>query len=185
MKHDLKPAPILYPMPVLIVGTYAADGTPDAMNAAWGCAANYDKVALFLNPAHKTIENVLAAKAFTVGIADAKNLVPADYVGVVSANDVPNKLEKTGWHVSKSAHVNAPVIEELGLTLECELVSYDAETKYLVGKIVNIVADERVLTDGKVDPAKLDPISYDPANNKYLRMGEVVGSAFHDGAALK
>ena len=134
---------------------------------------------------HKTTENILERKAFTVSMADAANVVAADYVGVVSGNDVPNKLEKTGWHLTPSNFVDAPVIEELPMTLECRLISFDKESELLTGEIVNVSADERILTDGKIDPAKLQPITYDPVNHNYLTLGEKVGKAFSDGKKLK
>ena len=186
MRKNFGAKPFFYPMPVLIVGTYGEDGTPDAMNAAWGCVCAPNQVSLFLNPGHRSVKNLLAKGAFTVSMANVKNVVAADYVGIVSANDVPNKLEKTGWHLHKSEFVDAPVIEELPLTLECKLVSYDPKTTHLVGEIVNVSADESVLNEkGRVDPALLEPISYDPVNNKYLRVSGVVGDAFGGGAVLK
>lgn len=185
MRKDFGAKPFLYPMPVLIIATYGADGTPNAMNAAWGCIADAKQIAIYVAGEHKTTENILERKAFTVSMADAANVVPADYVGVVSGNDVPNKLEKTGWHLTPSARVDAPVIEELPMTLECRLVSFDKESELLIGEIVNVSADESILTDGKIDPAKLQPITYDPVNHNYLTLGEKVGKAFSDGKKLK
>ena len=186
MKKNLGVKPLLYPMPVLIVGTYGEDGVADAMNAAWGCACDMDQVCLFLSPGHKTVKDLLARGAFTVGIANAANVLAADYVGIVSANDEPDKLAKTSWQLSNSAFVDAPVIEELPLTLECTLLSYDDRSHQLVGRIVNVLADEEILNEkGRIDVARLDPIAYDPGNNQYFRLGEKVGRAFRDGAALK
>ncbi|MBQ9942383.1 MAG: flavin oxidoreductase, partial [Christensenellaceae bacterium] len=118
-------------------------------------------------------------------IADASNVVAADYVGVVSGNDVPDKLLKTGWHTCASKFVDAPIIEELPMTLECRMESYDEEDELLIGQIVNVSADEKILTDGKIDPAKLRPITYDPAGHTYVVLGEKVGNAFFDGKQLK
>ena len=133
-----------------------------------------------------TAENVQKRKAFTVSIADVKNLVACDYVGIVSGTDVPDKMEKAGFHTEKSAFVDAPLICELPMAVECKLVSYDPETCRLVGRIVNVCADESVLGEnGKVDVAKLQPITYDPMNHHYLVLGEKVGQAFHDGMTLK
>ena len=115
----------LYPMPVLIIVTYDESGTPDAMNAAWGMISDTDKVTICLDASHKTVKNILAKKDFTVSMADAKNVIAADYVGIVSGNDVPDKLTKTGWNVTKSEFVDAPIFEELPMTLECKLISYD------------------------------------------------------------
>jgi flavin reductase (DIM6/NTAB) family NADH-FMN oxidoreductase RutF len=172
-------------MPVLIIGTYNEDGVPNAMNAAWGTIADMDKVAIFLAD-HKTTQNIFARKDFTVSLATADQVVPADYVGIVSANDEPNKFAKTGWTAEKSALVDAPLFQELPVALECRMVSYDEESERLIGQIVNVCADESVLGDnGKVDVAKLAPITYDPMNHHYLVLGEKVGQAFHDGMTLK
>lgn len=175
-----------YPMPVFIIGSYDENGVPDAMNAAWGGISEEQQISICLSPEHKTVKNILARKAFTVSMADAAHVVECDYVGIVSANDVPDKLEKAGFHTVKSEFVDAPVIEELCMTLECKMVSYDEASCRMVGEIVNISAEESVLdANGKIDPAKLQPIVYDGANHTYLVLGEVVGKAFSDGAKLK
>ena len=185
MRKNFGPKPFLYPMPVLIIASYNEDGTANAMNAAWGCIADMDRVAIYVAGNHKTMENILKRKAFTVSMADAANVVAADFVGVVSGNTMPDKLEKTGWHTTKSEFVDAPLINELPMTLECELVSFDEESELLIGKIVNVCAEERILTDGVIDPIKLKPITYDPVNHDYITLGEKVGKAFSDGKQLK
>ena len=185
MKKDLGVKPYLFPMPVLIIGSYSEDCTPDAMNAAYGTLCDSDVVALYLSAGHKTVANIKARRAFTVAIGDEKHVAPCDYVGVVSANKDKAKMEKSGFTIGKSEKVDAPVIEDLPLTLECELDYIDEKSGAVYGKIVNIIAEEDVLTDGKVDLVKLNPISYDPASNGYFKMGKKVGTAFHDGLALK
>lgn len=185
MRRSFGPQPYLFPMPVLIIGTYNEDGVPNAMNAAWGTIADMDRVAIFLAD-HKTTQNIFARKDFTVSLATADQVVPADYVGIVSANDEPNKFAKTGWTAEKSAHVDAPLFAELPVALECRMVSYDEESELLIGQIVNVCADESVLReDGSVDMAKLRPIAYDPMNHDYLLVTEKVGNAFEDGVELK
>ena len=184
MRNDLGAKPMLYPMPVLILGTYDENGIPNAMNAAWGGISDSEEITISISAGHKTAANVLQTKAFTVSPADVKNLVAADFVGVVSGNREPDKIKKTGWTVTKSDKVNAPVFNELPLTLECEMLSYDPETDRLVGKIVNVSADESILTDGKVDLTKFSPICYDPSEHGYYTMGERVGNAFADGKQL-
>ena len=175
-----------YPMPVFIIGTYNADGTPNAMNAAWGGISEETEITICVDSGHKTAENLLARRAFTVSMATAKMLAACDYVGIVSGNKEPEKFSKAGFHATKSEFVDAPLIDELPMALECEVISYDEETCRLVGRIVNVCADESVLGEnGKVDVAKLPPITYDPMNHHYLVLGEKVGQAFHDGAALK
>ena len=185
MRRSFGPQPYLFPMPVLIVGTYNEDGVPNAMNAAWGTIADMDRVAIFLAD-HKTTQNIFARKDFTVSLATADQVVPADYVGIVSANDEPNKFAKTGWTAEKSALVDAPLFQELPVALECRMVSYDEESELLIGQIVNVCADESVLReDGSVDMTKLRPIAYDPMNHDYLLVTEKVGNAFEDGVELK
>ena len=175
-----------YPMPVYIIGTYGADGTPNAMNAAWGGISEETEISICVDSGHKTAENILARKAFTVSMATADTLVACDYVGIVSGNKEPDKFRKAGFHATKSEFVDAPLIDELPMALECQLISYDPETCRLVGEIVNVSVEESVLNgDGKVDVQKLRTITYDPMNHHYLVLGEKVGQAFHDGVALK
>ena len=186
MRKDFGAQPFLYPQLVMVIASYGEDGTPDAMNAAWGGVAGGDKVFLCLSANHKTVENILNRKAFTVSVADEAHLVEADYVGLVSGNEVPDKLERSGLHVTRSEFVDAPVIDELPLVLECRLVSYDPETHFLLGQIVNAGADEAILDEvGMIDPAKLRPITFDPANRAYWGLGQKVGNAFADGRRLQ
>ena len=175
----------LYPLPVLIIGSYDKNGIPDAMNAAWGGISAENEVYLSLLHSHKTVENILLTKAFTVSPATAGYAAECDYVGIESANKVPDKLEKCGLHTTKSSFVNAPLIDELPMTLECEMVSYDEETEIMVGRIINVSAEETILTDGKIDRTKLDPIAVDPVSWDYVKQGEPVGKAFASGKAFK
>ena len=176
------PKPFIYPMPVLIIGTYDENGVPNAMNAAWGTITDMNEITISMSP-HKTTENFLKTGAFTVSIATEDTVVPCDYVGVESASKVPDKFAKAGFHATGSEYVNAPLIDELPMALECKVKSYEDEI--LVGEIVNVCADESVLTDGKIDPKKLKPIAYDPVNHTYVGLGDVVGKAFADGLKLK
>lgn len=186
MRKNFGAKPYTYPQPVFIIGTYDEDGTPDAMNAAWGGISEATELSICLSPEHKTVKNILAKGAFTVSMATAAQVVACDYVGIVSANDVPDKLEKAGFHTTKAEFVDAPVIDELPMALECKLISYDEASCRLVGEIVNVSADESVLDEnGKIDPDKLRPIIFDPINNAYLKLGEKVGNAFRDGMKLK
>ena len=186
MRKNFGPKPFLYPQPVMVIASCGKDGTPDAMNAAWGGIAGGDKIFLCLSSNHKTVENILERKAFTVSVADEAHLVEADYVGLVSGNDVPDKLERSGFHVTRSEFVDAPVIDELPLVLECRLLSYDPDSHFMLGQIVNAGADEAILDDtGMIDPAKLKPITFDTANGAYWSLGKKVGNAFSDGSKLK
>ncbi len=163
----------LYPMPVFIVAAYDENGNPNAMNAAWGGIYTDDMVGICLAEGHKTTQNILATKAFTVSMATADHVAACDYVGLVSGKKEPDKFAKAGFHAVKSEFVNAPVIEELPMTLECELVSYDQESNHLVGRIVNVSAAEEILDEnGQIDPARLKPITYDPIHHHYLVIGE-------------
>ena len=185
MRKNFGPKTMCYPMPVFIIGTYNEDGTPNAMNAAWGGISEEAEISICIDSGHKTAENLIARKAFTVSMATADRMAACDFVGLVSGNKEPDKFAKAGFHATKSEFVDAPLIDELPMALECELLSYDPETCRLVGRIVNVCVDESVLGEnGKVDVAKLRPITYDSMNHHYLVLGEKVGQAFHDGLAL-
>lgn len=185
MRKNFGAKPILYPQPVFIIATYNEDGTADAMNAAWGGISEANEISMCISANHKTTANILARKAFTVSMGTADTVTACDYVGLVSGEKEPNKMEKAGFHTIKSGFVDAPLIEELPMAVECKLVSYDPESCRLVGEVVNVCAEEFVLTDGKIDPAKLMPIVYDGMNHTYLVLGEKVGNAFADGEKLK
>jgi len=185
MRKDFGSKPMMYPMPVLIIATYNEDGTANAMNAAWGGISEENEISICIDCSHKTAENVQKRGAFTVSMATADHVAACDYVGIVSGNKEPDKMEKAGFHSYQSVHVDAPIIEELPMALECRVTSYDPDSCRLVGQIVNVCADETILTEGKIDPKKLRPITYDPVSHAYLALGEAVGRAFHDGTKLK
>ncbi len=185
MRKNFGAKPMIYPMPVLIIGTFDENGIPDAMNAAWGGISEEKEISICISEGHKTTKNILFQKCFTVSIPTAEQTVAADYVGIASGNDTPDKIEKAGWTYVKSEIINAPVFNELPFTLECKLTSYDAESCRLVGEILNVSADENILTDGKVDLQKFRPITFDPANHDYVALGEKAGKAFSDGKKLK
>ncbi len=186
MRKNFGSKPWTYPQPVLIIGSYDEDGTPDAMNAAWGGISDYKQISMCLSAGHKTVKNILKKKAFTVSMADTEHTAECDYVGIVSANKVADKFARAGFHAVKSEFVDAPIIEELPMTLECTLVSYDEESGIMIGEIVNVSADEKVLDEnGNISPEKLRPITFDPVNNAYLELGAKVGNAFSDGKKIK
>ena len=185
MRKNFGAKAMCYPMPVFIIGTYNADGTPNAMNAAWGGITEEEQITICVDSGHKTAENLMARKAFTVSMATVSQVAACDYVGIVSGNRERDKVAKAGFTVERSEVVNAPIIKELPMTLECEMVSYDEESCHLVGRIVNVSADESILTDGKIDYAKLRPITYDPVNHHYVELGAKAGNAFSDGKKLK
>ena len=184
-RKDFGAKPLTYPQPVLIIASYDENGVPDAMNAAWGGISESNEISMCLSEGHKTVKNILSRKAFTVSMADAAHVVECDYVGMESGNQVANKVEKAGFTVEKSERVDAPIINELAVCLECKLKSYDPETCRMVGEIINVSVDESVMTDGKVDADKVAPITFDPFNNAYHVLGAKVGNAFADGAKLK
>ena len=182
MRKNFGAKAYLYPMPVLIIGSYDENGKPDAMNAAWGGICEETEISICISAEHKTTKNIIARGAFTVSIADVENVVACDYVGIVSGNKEPDKIEKAGWHVTKSEFVNAPLFDELPMALECKLISYDEETCRLVGEIINVCADERILDENdKIDLNKFSPITYDPVYHTYRKIGDVVGKAFSEG----
>lgn len=186
MRKNFGAKPWTYPRPVFIIATYGEDGTPDAMNAAWGGISEDTQISMCLSAEHKTVKNILARSAFTVSMADAAHVMECDYVGIVSANDVPDKLEKAGLHTTKTEFVDAPLIDELPMALECKLIRYEEASCCLVGEIVNVSAEESILgKDGKIDLTRFEPIVFDPVNHAYLKLGDKVGNAFQDGLKLK
>ena len=186
MRKNFGAKAICYPMPVFILATYNSDGTPNAMNAAWGGISEEQEISICVDDRHRTAQNLRERKAFTVSMATADYLTACDYVGIVSGNQVPDKVARAGFHTTKSAFVDAPLIDELPLALECQVISYDPETCRLVGRIVNVCAEESILDEnGKVEVSRLRPITYDPMNHHYLVLGETVGRAFQDGKALQ
>ncbi len=184
MRKNFGAKPYSYPQAVYIVATYNEDGSANAMNAAWGGVSNDHEFTLCLSANHKTVKNLQRTGAFTISMGDAEHVVGCDYVGIASGNRRADKLEVAGFTVSGSEYVNAPVINELAVCVECNVISYDPRTCVLVGDIVNVSVDENAMTDGKVDISKVKPIVFDPFNNDYLVIGEKVGKAFHDGAKL-
>ena len=185
MRVNYGAKPLLYPQPVFIISTYGEDGTPNAMNAAWGGLSEENEITICISAGHKTTKNILSRGAFVVSMADAQHVKECDYVGVVSGNDIPDKLARCGFHTTKSEFVDAPLIDELPMAVECKLKSYDENTCRLIGEIVNVSADERVVgKDGKVDISLLRPITFDPMNDTYAVIGEVVGKAFSDGLEI-
>ena len=185
MRKDMGRRPLIYPQPVLIIGTYNDDGTPNAMNAAWGAVGDDHQVFLCLSADHATTRNILKRKAFTVQIADEKNMVASDYVGIVSGTKDPDKFRKSGLHADRSEHVDAPVLTDYAISIECELDSYEPEHCHLFGNIIHTSVDESVLTDGKIDTAKLRPLTFDIDRAKYVALGPIAGNAFREGQTLK
>lgn len=185
MRKNLGPKTIMYPMPVLIIATYNEDGSVDAMNAAWGGIETDERIGICVSESHKTMENIKRNKSFTVSFGIEKYAKECDYLGLVSGNKVKDKFEKTGFTTQKSEFVNAPIINELKLSLECNMVSYDSDSCHLVGDIVNISADESIIDkDGKINIKDLGIITYDPDTHDYIKLGEVVGKAFSIGKPL-
>lgn len=184
MRKNFGGKPYLFPQPVMIIGTYDGNGKANAMNAAWGGIVGSQEIMIDLS-SHKTTDNILLNKAFTVSVGDVEHMTACDYVGLVSGRKEEDKMEKAGFTTVKSSFVNAPIINELPLALECELIQVIDDTKFL-GKIVNVSIDEKVLgEDGELSLEKFSPITYDTVHFGYYRLGEKVGNAFKDGAALK
>lgn len=184
MRKDFGSKPWFYPLPVLIIGTYDENGTPDAMNAAWGGLYDENMVELCLSAGHKTTKNIKNIKEFTVSFGTAETIAACDYVGLVSGNNSADKVKKSGLTPEKSTRVNAPLFKELPLALECKLVSI-TENGNIIGEILNVTADESVLTNGTVDVNKLKPVSFEPAANGYHVLGEKIADAFAVGKTIK
>ena len=187
MRKKLNITEGIFPMPVLMIATYNEDGSVNVMNAAWGTMQERDHVALNLTETHKTVKNIKARGAFTVSIADAAHVLEADYLGVVSGNRVTNKFENSGLTASKAEMVDAPVINEFPLCLECEFVEYQ-NGKYgcgVIGKVVNVTVDESVMVGDKIDMSLVNAIAFDPYTHGYYKVTERVGNAFKDGLQLK
>lgn len=187
MKKNLGVVQAVYPMPVLMVAAYDGNGKVNVMNAAWGMICNEDKIALFIDEEHKTTQNILQTKAFTVSLADKAHMDVADFFGIASGNKMEDKFERTGYTAVKSEFVNGPIIEEFPVVMECQLAEVvKTESFYcIVGKIVNTAAEEAVLSEnGKIDPSRLDALIFDQFQHGYYVSGEKVGKAWNAGAAL-
>ena len=187
MRKKLNITEGIFPMPVLMIATYNEDNSVNVMNAAWGTMQSRNTVALQLTETHKTVKNIKARKAFTISIADADHVVQADYFGVTSGNKVANKFEKSGLTASKSEIVDAPVINEFPLCLECEFIEYQ-DNEYgvgVIGKVVNVTADEKVMVDSKLDMSLVNAIAFDPYTHGYYLVNKRVHKAFQDGLQLK
>ena len=187
MKQPIKTTEAIFPMPVLLIATYNEDGTVDVMNAAWGTMLDRDVVALNLTETHKTVENIKSRKGFVVHIADAKHVLEADYFGVVSGHREKDKFAKSGLTAEKSDLVDAPVIRELPIAMECEFIEYQSDETGLgvIGKVLRTSVEEALLKDGKVDIDALEAIAFDPYTHGYYKVGGRVGEAFRDGLKLK
>ena len=187
MRKNIKTTEAIFPMPVLMIATYNEDGSIDVMNAAWGTMLSRNQVILNLTETHKTVKNIKERKAFTVSIADSKHVVEADYFGVVSGNNTPNKFENSGLTAIKSENVDAPIINEFPICFECEFIEYqnDEYGAGVIGKVVNVTADEKVMNEENVDINLVDAIAFDPYTHGYYKVTDRVGDAFKIGLELK
>lgn len=187
MRKDLGKQPAVFPMPVLMVAAYDENGTVNVMNAAWGTVCGMDKIALIIDEDHKTTKNIRKSKAFTVSLADRDHMAAADFYGIATGNKMEDKFARSGCHAERSAHVNAPIITEFPVALECELAEI-VQTENLhavVGTIVNVSADETVLSEGgKVDPLKLNALIFDQFQSGYYVATEKVGQAWNAGKEI-
>lgn len=184
MKKEIKTKSAIFPMPVLMIATYNDDGTVNVMNAAWGTMFENDQVILNLTETHKTVKNIRRRKAFTISLADKNHIIESDYLGIDSGNVVRDKFEKTGLTYSKSEMVDAPVINEYPLCMECELLENESNWG-IVGKVLRVIADEKVIKDNTVDVNLLNAICFDSFTSGYYEIGKRVGNAFSDGKHLK
>ena len=186
MRKNFGAKPWTYPQPVFILATYDENGTPNAMNAAWGGISEDKELSMCISAEHKTTANILARKAFTVSMATAEQMVACDYVGIESGNKVADKVAKAGWHTTKSEFVDAPLIDELTLAGEWRRVGHNPGSLPPGGGIVTACACQADFgAGGEKEPGKLRPITFDPIHNAYRVLGEKVGNAFRDGTKLK
>lgn len=187
MKKDLGVKPYLFPMPVLMIATYGEEEKVDVMNMAWGGICANNMVALNIDENHKTSENIKKRGAFTLSIADIAHIRESDFFGIASGNKMPDKFERSGMHAVKSSRVDAPIIEEYPVTLECRVAELQ-QTAYgfrVLGEIVNVLAEESVLDEkGRVDPTKLNAFVFDQFQNGYYAIGEKIGQVWNSGAEL-
>lgn len=184
MRKNYKANNMHFPMPVLIISTYNEDGSIDCMNAAWGTMEDTDVILLELTSDHLTSENIQRMKAFTVSYCDAKNVESGDFVGLVSGKKDKNKFKKTNWTAIKSEFVNAPIINELPICMECELdrISTDNDAFVVFGKLKNISVREDILNEeGKIDYQKANLITYNSIDQSYHILGEAIAKAFSVG----
>lgn len=184
MFKKLGKKPLVYPQLALVIASYDENKVPDAMTAAWGGIADFDLIFLSLSKTHKTVKNILKMKDFTISIGTEKTVVAVDYFGIASGNTVKDKIEKSGLTCEKAPDVDAPLLKEFPLTIECRLKSYDEDSEIMYASIINVLADESILKDEKVDPDKLEAIAYDTDNQTYLSVKGVVAPAFEIGKTL-
>lgn len=187
MRKDLGVKPAVYPMPVLMVATYDENGVVDVMNAAWGMICASDTITLALTETHKTVQNLKKTKAFTVSLADVKNIEAADFFGIASGNTMADKFARSGLTATKSSRVNAPIVEEFPITMECELAEIiETDNVYsIIGKIVNVSAHEEVLDEkGGIQIEKAGILMFDQFKAGYYVTGEKVGQAWQTGKTL-
>lgn len=187
MRKNISTTEAIFPMPVLMIATYNEDGSVNVMNAAWGMMKDRDEIVLNLTESHKTVKNIKERKAFTVSIANSDHVKEADYFGVVSGNNEANKFAKSGLSATKSERVDAPIINEFPICMECEFIEYQ-DDKYgcgVIGKVVNVSADESVMNGDNVDISLVNAIAFDPYTHGYYEIGKRVGNAFKDGLQLE
>ena len=180
-RKDFGAKPYSFPQPVFIIASYDENDVPCAMNAAWCGISGATEVTMCISTSHKSTKNILKKNAFTISMADAEHVAECDCFGIATGNKVKDKLAVAGMTVTKSNHVDAPIINELAVCLECKLISYDSETGIMKGEIVNVCVDESVLTGDTVDVDKVAPITFDPFNNTYHVIGKKVGDAWSSG----
>ena len=185
MKKEVKICPAIFPMPVILIATYNEDGSVDVMNAAWGTAYDVKQILLNISESHQTTKNIRRNKAFTVTVATADHIPEADYVGMVSGAKVKDKFERTGLKSHKSDLVNAPILDDFAICMECRASEINPEDYGVIADIIRLTVDEKYLDEnGKVDVSKLNIIAYDPFNHGYYVVKEKVGQAFSDGKKL-
>lgn len=180
--------PIILPLPCYMIATYDENNNPDLMMVAYGGQCDYNKIIVYLSPHHKTTANLRLKRAFTLSFASASTIIGSDYCGIISANKYPNKVKDAGFTIIDSPNVNAPIICEYPIALECKVkdlrLCKDEHTR-VIGEIINMSVDNNYIgTDNKIDLDKVRPVVYDSSHNTYRVIGEIVGRAFKSGKEI-
>ncbi len=185
MKRAIGARTILYPTPVLIVGSYDKENVPNLMNVAWGgiCSSDPPCVCVSIRKSRKSYENIVSRGAFTINLPSRERVREADYVGIYSGHD-GNKFDALGLTAVPASKVDAPAVKEFPMHLECKVLHMMEVGSHaqFIGEILEVQVDADLLDDnGFPDMHKIEPITFNPADMHYYAMGEQVARAFDIG----
>lgn len=183
MKKNYKAISGIFPMPVLMIATFNEDKTVDCMNAAWSMAVSMKQIKICMSSTHKTYKNLKRNPYCTISLATKDLVKESDYFGIVSGNTFKNKFENSHLTFIKSSNIDAPIINEYPITMECSLVAFEDDGVVL--DVLNILVEDKYLKDdNSIDFSKVGIISYNPYDNNYYEVKDIVGKAFTDGKKL-